>query len=104
MKRLAELRKSKQLSQLALGNLLNSAQETISGYENGRSEPDYPTLIKIANFFDVSIDYLLERTDLTHLNSSENITSLECELLSSFARLDEPNKHRALGIILGLTN
>lgn len=38
-------------------------QNTISCYETGEREADYNTLIKIADYFDVSIDYLLERTD-----------------------------------------
>ena len=38
-------------------------QNAISRYETGVREADYSTLIKIADYFDVSIDYLLERTD-----------------------------------------
>lgn len=38
-------------------------QNTISRYENGVHQADYATLIKIADYFNVSIDYLLERTD-----------------------------------------
>ncbi len=38
-------------------------QNTISRYETSEREADYKTLIKIADYFNVSIDYLLERTD-----------------------------------------
>jgi transcriptional regulator with XRE-family HTH domain len=38
-------------------------QNTISRYETGAREADYATLIRIADYFNVSIDYLLERTD-----------------------------------------
>ena len=41
---------------------------SISRYETGEREPDFATLIKIANYFDVSIDYLLERTDKPEIN------------------------------------
>lgn len=43
-------------------------QNTISRYENGTREADYKTLIRFADYFDVSIDYLLERTDNPKVN------------------------------------
>lgn len=61
--RLKELRKKKNISQLKLALDLNMNQNSISRYETGKVEADYKTLIAIANYFDVSIDYLLERTD-----------------------------------------
>lgn len=61
--RLKELRKSKHISQLKLSLDLNMNQNSISRYETGEREADYATLIKIADYFDVSIDFLLERTD-----------------------------------------
>ncbi len=61
--RLRELRKQKDISQLKLAMDLSMNQNTISRYETGEREADYKTLIKIADYFNVSIDYLLERTD-----------------------------------------
>jgi len=61
--RLKELRKNKGISQLKLAMDLSMNQNTISRYETGEREADYKTLIKIADYFNVSIDYLLERTD-----------------------------------------
>lgn len=61
--RLKQLRKQKGVSQLKLAMDLSMNQNTISRYETGEREADYKTLIKIADYFDVSIDYLLERTD-----------------------------------------
>lgn len=63
MMRLKELRKSKKISQLKLALDLNMNQNSISRYETGEHEADYKTLIALADYFDVSIDYLLERTD-----------------------------------------
>lgn len=62
--RLKELRKQKGLSQLKLAMDLNMNQNSISRYENHEREADYDTLIKFADYFDVSVDYLLERTDI----------------------------------------
>ena len=42
---------------------LNTTQNTISRYETGEREPGIMELIKIADYFNVSVDYLLERTD-----------------------------------------
>lgn len=62
--RLKELRKNFGISQLKLAMDLNMNQNSISRYENGDREADYATLIKLADYFNVSIDYLLERTDI----------------------------------------
>lgn len=61
--RLKELREKKGISQLKLALDLHLNQNSISRYETGAREADYDTLIKIADYFGVSIDYLLERTD-----------------------------------------
>ncbi len=61
--RLRELRKQKGISQLKLAMDLSMNQNTISRYETGEREADYKTLIKIADYFNVSIDYLLERSN-----------------------------------------
>ena len=66
--RLKELRKSKNISQLKLALDLNTNQNTISRYESGEREPGLSGLIKIADYFDVSIDYLLCRTDNPKMN------------------------------------
>lgn len=61
--RLKQLRKEQGISQLKLAMDLNMNQNSISRYENGVREADYKTLIAFADYFDVSVDYLLERTD-----------------------------------------
>ena len=47
---------------------MNMAQNTISQYENEVRQADYETLIAFADFFDVSVDYLLGRTDNPKMN------------------------------------
>ncbi|MCM1315496.1 MAG: helix-turn-helix domain-containing protein [Prevotella sp.] len=61
--KLKELRKSKRITQQRLAIELNLNQNSISRYESGEREADYQTLIALADYFKVSIDYLLERTD-----------------------------------------
>ena len=65
--RLKEIRKSKGISQLKLAMDLNTNQTTISRYETGEREPGIHELIKIADYFNISVDYLLERTDIPHI-------------------------------------
>ena len=66
--RLKILRKKYRISQLKLAMDLNMNQNSISRYENGEREADYATLILFADYFNVSIDYLLERTDNPEIN------------------------------------
>ena len=67
--RLKELRKAKGISQLKLALDLNTTQNTISRYETGEREPSINELIKIADYFNVSIDYLLKRTNNPKINT-----------------------------------
>ncbi len=61
--KLKELRKEKGISQLKLAMDLSMNQNSISRYETEERQADYETLIKIADYFNVSIDYLLGRTE-----------------------------------------
>ncbi len=66
--RLKALRKSRKLSQLKLALDLHMNQNSISRYENGEREADYATLIRFADYFGVSVDYLLGRTENPEVN------------------------------------
>lgn len=61
--RLKLLREQKDLSQEALGKIFHLTQSIIAHYEAGRKQPSQQTLRKFADFFNVSVDYLLGRTD-----------------------------------------
>ncbi len=62
------LREKKNITQLKMAMDLNMSQNTISRYETGEREPSLAELIKIADYFDVSIDYILDRTDNPKIN------------------------------------
>ncbi|MGM9649015.1 MAG: helix-turn-helix domain-containing protein [Butyricicoccaceae bacterium] len=62
------MRRQKQLSQLRLAMDLGMNQNSISRYETEAREADYKTLIAFADYFDVSIDYLLGRTENPRTN------------------------------------
>ncbi|MFE8697933.1 helix-turn-helix domain-containing protein [Cytobacillus sp. FJAT-53684] len=57
--RIASLRKKRNLSQYELADRLGFSRGKLANYEQGSRQPDYDTLIKLADFFEVSTDYLL---------------------------------------------
>lgn len=63
MNRIAELRKSQKLSQKAFGSIIGVAQNTISNWETEKREPDNESLKKMADYFGVSVDYILGRDE-----------------------------------------
>lgn len=66
--RIRDLREDKDLTQKQMGEILSCSQRVYSNYERG--DIDIPTniLIKIADFYNVSVDYLLNRTDNDKMN------------------------------------
>lgn len=76
MIRLQELRKSRGLNQKQLGDILGAAQNSISNWERGTREMDNETLQKAADYFGVTTDYLLGRTDYPY---EPNTVYLEAE-------------------------
>jgi transcriptional regulator with XRE-family HTH domain len=61
--RLKKLRNDKELSQAKLANILNVAQQTVNKWEHEDGEPDIKMLIRLSNFFDVTLDYLCGSSD-----------------------------------------
>ncbi|MBQ7370222.1 MAG: helix-turn-helix transcriptional regulator [Clostridia bacterium] len=61
--RLTELRKEKGISQAELARALQVSYSVVCYWESDRSEPTAPNLMKLADYFEVSTDYLLGRTD-----------------------------------------
>ena len=66
--RLVLLRKELKLTQYQLAEKLGFSRGQIGNYEQGTREPDQETLLKISNFFDVSLDYLLGKTEYRKFN------------------------------------
>lgn len=72
MIKIEELRKKMGLSQEDLAKKLNMTQQRISAYEKGKREPDLETLKLFADFFGVSTDYLLGKTDVRNIEQEFN--------------------------------
>ncbi len=63
MNRIREMREDNDLLQKDVAKILNISQQQYSRYESGENELSYDSLIKLANYYNTSIDYLLYRTD-----------------------------------------
>ena len=61
--RLKELRLERNLSQQTLGKIINMSKMAISHWESGHSEPSIAQLIRLAEFFEVSVDFLVGKMD-----------------------------------------
>ncbi|WP_142413098.1 helix-turn-helix domain-containing protein [Hathewaya massiliensis] len=62
--KLKQLRDEKNITQQELADILKVGRPTIAGYETKGKQPDYDKLIILSNYFNVSIDYLLGKTDI----------------------------------------
>lgn len=95
-----QLRKEKGLSQIQLATALNISKACISMIEIGKNEPTANTLIKYANFFECSTDYLLGREDdfgnitVQAESNAPVLSAEERELLENFRAVDLRNKDR----------
>ena len=66
--RIRELRHKQGMTQQALGKIIDVRQDTISIYETGKHYPEVRNLMILADYFGVSTDYLLGRTDNPEVN------------------------------------
>lgn len=71
--RLVKLRKELNLTQEELAKKIGYTRTAISAWEIGRNEPSYDDVIKIADFFNVSIDYLLGKSDIKNPEELKNV-------------------------------
>lgn len=103
MLKLRELRKEKQLTIAKAAECLNIPFETYRSYEIGRNQADYETLVKLADFFSVSVDYLLGRDEVTLADrlsgwedsAMEKLSPIEYEMVQRFR--DVGKKHGEQG-------
>ena len=99
-KLLAQLRKEKGLLQKEVATHLNMTVATVSNYEKGVHLPDLHTLILLADFYDVSTDYLLQRTDcrtsIDTLNHQLSADYTVGDMMNTVMELDDHNTQALL--------
>ena len=104
---LQTIRKKLGLKQTKVAMDLNITQETISSYETGRVFPSSDMLIKLANYYNTSIDYLLCRTKYDMPIDDvkpNNISDTDFILLNKINKLSTTNKAKVEGYIDGLND
>lgn len=86
--RIRELRKERGWTMKQLGQRLNLAESTISGYENEIRRPDMDILIRFAELFDVSVDYVLGRSSERKPSASASAKTKEAPAAYTFTGAD----------------
>ena len=101
MIRIKEIRKSKKITAKQLADVVNVAESTMSLYENGKREPDFTTFIKIAEFLEVSTDYLLGITDQKEKPTDKvELSEHEADVLKAYR--NQPEMQPAVDKLLGI--
>lgn len=86
MTNLKSLREKKGVSQQAVADYLEITRQAYSNYENGKRQADYETLLKLGEFFNVSIDYLLNKEKSRPKNERLSIGNISNKIPYSSAR------------------
>jgi transcriptional regulator with XRE-family HTH domain len=100
--RIKELREEKKMTQLRLGIELGVTQETISAYEVGKHYPSVNSLIKIAELFHSSLDYIMGLSDIRLPVSANGLPENEATALSLFRALNGVQKEKAMSFMQGM--
>ena len=99
VKNLKEQRLKKGLSQHQLGEIIGLSQQSIHKYETQLIEPDISTLIKLADYFDTTVDYLIGRDKQEEQSVKEDINTEEASLIKSFRHLTKEEKESIIFVI-----
>lgn len=97
--RLIELRKAINKTQTEIANYLDMQQGSYQKYEVGKAEPSIETLIKLADYYHVTLDYLVGRK---FANDAGYLTEEEKEILKMFRKLDTLRKAKAIAYTAGM--
>lgn len=97
--RLAELRKEKKLSQKEFSQMLNISTGAVGMWETNKRKPDLDMIVILANFYNVSTDYILcrESTILDIELKNQKHSLAEKKFLSVFTQLNEDNQDIIIG-------
>ncbi len=102
VKNLKKLRKDNKVSQQKLADEIGVSQQSINKYENHNIEPDIDTLIKISNFFNTSVDYLIGNTEINRVieNVYEyDLNDEEKNLIENYRKLLTEQKNAIYSVI-----
>lgn len=93
IRNLRKLRISKGISQQQLADVIGISQQSINKYENHNIEPDISTLIKFADYFQTTVDYLIGHTvSMSELPMELELNKEESNLVFNYRQLTEDEK------------
>ena len=101
------LRKQKNITLQEMATDFNSSPQVLNNYENGKRQPDFDTLIKLADYFGVSVDYLIGRKGASAApfgSAVSQLTEEESELLQNYRRVSENSKRNIFSLAEVLAN
>ena len=101
MEKLRNARISNNLKQSDVAALLNVKKNTISNWENGKSNPDIDSLIELCKIYNISCSSVLEESYPSQVVHSLSVTGLEKEIIIAYRKADEIGKAvvlRSLGL------
>ena len=99
--KLKEARIAQNLKQSEVADMLGVKKNTISNWENGKSNPDIDSLMQLCDIYNISCSALLEESYKSEQSNSLHITGIEKDIIMSYRKSDSISKeivHRALGI------
>ncbi len=103
MLKIKELRMEKGIEQQDLAKIIQIGKGSISNWEVGRTEPSIEYIIKLANYFEVSTDYLLGRSnDIGIIETNANLTQFQTKLLEIVSGLPRDDQFQVLGFAQAL--
>lgn len=101
MNRMKLLREQRDLSQTAVAKLLNISRQAYNFYENGKRVPNIFMFMSIADLFNVSLDYLLNRSDIQNgsIRPSSAYSPEEIDIIKKYRALDETRQEAVRDLI-----
>ena len=103
MLNLKEIREEKNLQQKEIAKFLNRTPACISSWETGKTEPSIEDLVKLADLLEVSLDYLLSRTNENNfVEEIREYSPLQKKMLSLFDKLTHEDRNQVIGFMQAL--
>ena len=102
--RIKALREEKSMTQVRLSIELEVTQETISAYEIGKHYPSAKSLIRMAELFEASIDYIMGLSPVRKMLSEKGLSEDETKLILFYRKLNKTKKEKVISYMQGLSD
>jgi len=100
--RIKDLRDEKNMTQIRLSTELDVSQETVSAYEIGKHYPSVKSLMRMAELFNASMDYIMGVSPVRYALLESGLPDCDVRFLLLYRKLDNLNKEKAYSYMQGL--